>query len=993
SAFNANRFNARFIVKTSMNISASGSEITGMESGLINAAQNGGTIVTPPVVVTGSGVTVSLNANTPGAQNIPYNSPVEFLKINLTAANDGAINVSGIKLTAYGLSDATYIDDATFYDNGTKIGTSKDFNSDRVANFNFANPIYVAAGTTKTLTVKATILDTKTGTFGLGIASASDITSTGASVSGSFPVKGNLLTSVEGAIGSLTIDSATASNPVANFGEDNVLLADFTLKADNKEDALIQSISLYNGGTRNNNIVSNLRLVVDGEEIATGNYSNDYATFTLNSYLIEKNDTVNVEVYGDMGITSANDTVKLYLKNTNDLVAVGKTQGFTLNVANTGVGALTSANAITVKLTTGDLTIDANKTATPAKDIKADTTDVVLATLTIQSNGEDATITEIKGDASKAFNITSSDTTNNVLENVELVDKTSGGVYDLEVASSSGRYDLTLSDEISLVKGVAKTFEIRADILKGTAESTTFKVNFAGTAMTVEGEVSGDPITAVTPSAVYGSLITVKTAKLTVTPVVLTDLNVVGGASDIVVYKAMVEAGTADSVKIQSLKLTTADNPTFDDNSITKLDLYLDGKLIKTVSNQINESTDTINFSSLKTADEANIVKAGKEVELVVKATFASTITAGSFNLYIATPTDVSVRAVSDSASVTATTAATPSRKITAVAKGKLTVNMVIDNAKKVNNSFLLAGSQTEADRYLGEIKFITQNEAVKVKTLSLVRSSGADADNQDIKEIKLVKADGTVVATKIAGINAAVTFDPFNVVFSADQTTSLYIVAVAKGVNVDGDSSATARVGKKLQYKLGTVTASGNNSNEEINSTDLVVDTAVDSKIATVVGTKLNSIVNTLSDGKLANGTKTIGEYKFIFDNASNRGSDNDELKATLTNLVIDIAKDATTTLANVKVYVKGDTSKKSSAASVSSSTYTWNTAALTNLKDLDGEVTLVIEADVSAVPERGWLESSITLSAGNVEYDNIDVAGNILSLNEKITGANLAD
>jgi len=969
TAFNANRFRFDFVVTISTAITASGNNITTNEFGNPDSSATGQG--TQPGQ--GTGLTVALSSDTPASMNIPGGSPVEFLKLNLTAADDGQINISSIKLTAYGLSLATNIEDVTFYDNGVKIGTSKSINSDRVALFNFATPINIAAGATKVLTVKATI-DADSGSYGLGIANASDIACSGATVSGSFPIIGNTMSVVKSSIGGVTITDVNASAS-ASFGEDNVLLADFTLEADSTENALVNSISLYNGGTNADDIVSNLKLFIDGTEKATGEYTDRYVTFNLNGYEIEKGDSVSVEVRGDMGTTGVGDTIKLYLKDNGDLNVVGKTHGFNLSVDN----QFKDINSI-ITLTAGDFTIDMDKAATPAKDVKPGDDRVVLATLTMKSNGENATLNEI---ARSGFYIThtSTDTMPLLLENVEMVDKATRAVYDLDFATSTKvTSSLALADEISLVKGVAKTFEIRADVLDTVPEGYTFKVTLNGNAMDVEGDVSGSVIDDITPSSVSGSLITVKKASLTLTPVVLTDLRVVGGAVDQPVYQAKVKAGTADDVKIQSLKLTAVSSTLaygFNDSNITKLELWLNGHILKSVSNQINETNKTITFNSLNPS--YNIVPAGEEYDLIVKASFASSLTASDFKLNVASDNDMTVRSVDGADIVVPSTNSTYSRIVTAVEKGTLSVVLVTSDTKANKDSFLLAGSRSDVGRYLGEIKFTTANEAVKVETLTLKQFG--NAESQDLKEVKLVRADDTVVATQTVESNGDVVFDPFDIIFAADETTSLFIVAVAKGMNVSGDPTATARYGKTVQYQVetSTITATGVSSGE-----DITVNTTGtgNSKTATIVGSKLNSIVNAgATEGTLSGGAnKVIGKYTFIFDNGENRNTANEALKAILATSTITISKSANVGITNAKMYIDGSPSFFANATGDSGTSTTaleFTPTELAKLADggkLDGTVILVIEATVTPSDDTGeFLQTTIADIDGATDDDDI--------------------
>jgi hypothetical protein len=972
AAMTANRFSFSNVMTISNDITAGGTAITGMEASLVKTSQGA---TGPGQVVTGSGLMVSLNSQTPVSMNIPDNVSVEMLKINLTAASDGPVNVSGITLTAYGLSNSDYIDDVTIFDGGMKVGNSKSINSNREATFNFATPIYVAAGSTKTLTVKATI-STDTGSYGLGVAKASHVVSSAANTTGSFPVNGNLMSAVNASVGTIEI-SANTIDTTASFGEDNVLLADFTMGVDNEEDVLVQSISLYNGGTNADGIVSNLVLIIDGDEVATGVYANRYATFTLNNFLIEKGDTVSVEVRGDMGTTSAGDTIQLYLKDSNtDLIAVGKTHGFGVSVDNAS-GLLSTTNS--VELEAGDFTIDMDKSATPSKDVMPGTDDVVLATLKITSNGENATLNDITA-ANFYVTLGGSGTTTLLLENVEMKDLSTGGVYDLTIATSSAtKHTLDLGDEISFTKGVTKTFEIRADVLDIAPVDTTFKVTLEGDGMDIEGDASGADINNITPNSVTGSIVTVKNATLTWTPMSLVSTSIVGGASDVVVYQAKVKAGTADDVKIQSVKLTSAtsseDNSAFTDSNITKLSLWLNGKLLKEVSNKIDgdSTTDngTVTFNSLNASYYT--IPAGAEYDLVVTADLASSLTAGDFELSVADGDDVSARSVTENEAVAVNDATTASRVVTVTSKGTLNVALLTSDAKASRDSYILAGSSSEVGRYLGELKFTTTKEAVKVEKLVLTGSGTATATNADIAAVKLVTADGTVVASETIDGNGVVTFDPFNVVFDADKSTSLFISVEAKGVNVDGDPTATATVGQDITFALTSAEAIGNSSGEDIVSGDGLTTTGtVASKKATIVGSKLVSVTNMMSDGTLTGGTgKVLGKYKLVFDNGDNRDSANEVLKAALSSIKITFSSTATVT--NPYLYIEGysaDKATSTAALTDGTVTFTDNLANLVDAGEVDGEIILVVEGAVTTTGENQYVQTSFASLGGDIQY-----------------------
>ncbi|MCF7860428.1 hypothetical protein K9M09_02300 [Patescibacteria group bacterium] len=1001
AAFTANRFSYSNIVTTTMTLTASGATITGMEDFSKPSGSVGGT------VITGSGLTVALASNTPAGMGIPAAAPVDFLKINLTAASDGDINVSSIKLTAFGLGVATYIDDATFYDNGLKVGTSKNFNADREAIFNFSTPIKVSAGTTKTLTVGATIEASQTGNFVIGIESASDIISSGASVTGSFPIQSNQMSIVSGTtLGTVTLSNAVGTDSSNQFGEDNILLASFDLAAAH-EDVLAQQLRFRNGGTDTAGIVSNLKLFIDGTEVADGTYADKYATFNLNNYKITNGDSVNVEVRGDLGVTNNNDTFTLYIKDRGDFVFLGQSYGFGVQLTSTSFATLdTTTEGITVTLGTGQFTIDMDNSATPAKDVKIGDNNVVLATISLKSNGENATIEQIVDNGSNTFEIQGTGLAAGEIENVEMVDVATGGVYDITATHvSDTAWTLSMTDEIALVKDVAKVFQVRADMSDTTSaeidDGDTLKVTLGGAAMTITGDVSGSSITDVTPSSVTSAVTTIKAAALTWSPTALQTQTVVGGASDIVVYQASLKAGTADSVKLQTVTISTlGTDAAFTDSDITKLDLYLNGNLLKSVSNGIVETTGGadgyITFNSLNTA--YNVIPAGQTVSLMVKATFASTITAaGSFDLEMESADDVVSRAVSSNDAVTenadGTTISGVSGTVTTATVGTIKVELLTNNGIADEDAQLLAGASLPADRYLAELKFTTTNEPIKVTKLSL--DEGGTSGSDDIATVSLVTASGTVVASAIPATSGNVVFDPFDYVFPADQATSLFVQVNSKGMNVLGDASATADYGQTVVYNIpaaaSSITATGENSGTAITlavSADGTIgagewsQAATTSKTATITGSLLTTIANAMDDGLLTGGTaKTLGKYTFVFDNGSNRNTSNEELMAYLDAISFTVSKSASTTITNAYAQIEGTATKVAGDITTlgdgnTSGSIAWLTGELQGLSGsgkLDGTVTLVITGDVTTSSTVGeYVQTSLAdvAGAGDVDY-----------------------
>lgn len=1036
AAMKANRFNNANVLTSTLAIPTAGDDITGVESALVDTASGAG-----GVAGAGSGLTVSLASDTAEAANIPAGSPNPFLKLNLTASNDGPVSVSSIKLRAYELGAATNIDNVTFYNNGVKIGTARDINSDKEATFNFSTPIEVAAGTTKSLLVKATIAAGQSGNYALGVANASDVVTTGgATVSGTFPVRGALQAIVTGTnIGTITMSNVGTSDTTNNFGDDNVLLASFDLTAAN-EPVIFESMRMKNGGTNTAGIVGNMRVLIDGDEVVDGvELVDKFANFNLSNNVIAKNDTVTVEVYGDLGIANVNNTIDLYFDAATDLVFTGQDYGFGIQVAAAGYAGLNNvSDGIVVTLAAGDVTMDMDKSATPARDVRPGDNDVVLATIKVRSAGENATITAL-GTGGDTFYISGTGLSCNELNNVELKDTSSGAVYDITIATSTGTATycaLSISDEIVLAKGVTKTFQLRADLGGSTNTNAadsgdTYQVTLASTAFTITGDDSDASLqSSITPTSISSAIATVKTSSLIWQTTALTNKTIVPGAKDIVVYSAGLETGASSAVTLTSVKIsaTTTVATAFDDNNISQLKLYIDGKLVKTVAGGITEAVvgsaaGYINFTSLDTANR--VIPAGKSVNLEVKADFSASFSpAGYIQLGIANGTNDIVAKDIDNNNVveSVSNVGTLSRTVILTTVGTLKVELTVTDQKSNANTIVLAGGKlTSGDKYVGKLTFTTANEPIKVKTLVLENMGSATAN--DILTVDLYDKDGVLVKSKAVSTGGHANFNDLNLILSADNAHEYFVGITAKGINAENDPSSTATYLRTAIYTLASstnltalgitgnaVTASGVDSGTSITSAADTNGTVVageyaswgfaTSTTATITGSLLTAITNPMSNTTLTNGIdQTIGKYTFNFDNGSNRNSDNTMLKAQLVQLILTVATSSGVSVSNFQAYIEGDSANKTTNTAISTNGTV--TITLTQLPDttevVDGTITLIIEGDITGVTTSGYVQTKINSLSTDFTYNGNHGTGtnisNALLTYTEVQGAKLSN
>jgi hypothetical protein len=150
-------------------------------------------------------------------------------------------------------------------------------------------------------------------------------------------------------------------------------------------------------------------------------------------------------------------------------------------------------------------------------------------------------------------------------------------------------------------------------------------------------------------------------------------------------------------------------------------------------------------------------------------------------------------------------------------------------------------------------------------------------------------------------------------------------------------------------------------------------------SQMATIVGSRLNSV--TANDGgTLTDETdRVIGEYTFTFERGTNRYSvtnlngltveEDDAYAANLEELVLQLTTSSLVNVTNIQAYLEGNSSDKTDAVSAVAGEITLD---LTTLDDssFDGTVTLVIEGDVAFTADTGSVSLSTKIADLSTDF-----------------------
>jgi hypothetical protein len=255
---------------------------------------------------------------TGGATNMPvaqfllkgYGEDVKVTSLTVTPTLTSPLPLGG------GLANVS------LFMNGGQVGTSQNWNGSTALTYNLGSSLYIPAGTTVTLTVKADIVNSTTsaaytgGTVSVainGTGNAQGITSnTILNVAGSV-VTGRTITIGTGA-GSLARTSGFVAQTVAP-NTTAVKIGSFTLQAGSSEDVLVNqaSVNLTYGGVpvMTSSNISNLVLktgsTVLGTPVGTVPTSSS-STFSFSDVTVPMNTTKTFDVYADLG--SATGTVQ-----------------------------------------------------------------------------------------------------------------------------------------------------------------------------------------------------------------------------------------------------------------------------------------------------------------------------------------------------------------------------------------------------------------------------------------------------------------------------------------------------------------------------------------------------------------------------------------------------------------------------------------------------------------------------------------------------------
>lgn len=284
-----------------------------------------------------------------GAQGVP------FLVVECSNTG-GPVVISSMTFHRFGAGDEDDFADVYLYANDFRITTGRSINSE-TQNVVF-NGLNYEIASTHTFTVVGDISLTADAAaqHGFELEGANKIESNAASISGDFPIAGNLMTISGATAGSATISQNSSLDDIT-IGESDSRIAQLEIEAGSVEGMDLERIALYIRGTCDSENITELKLQAEGEGEVLAEVDSvsdlDFVTFVLdNPFSFDQGDS-QVFFATAKPLCDNNETIRTFLDQPTDLHMVGTTFGIGVNVENlydgVTVGGVERFSEVTVK--------------------------------------------------------------------------------------------------------------------------------------------------------------------------------------------------------------------------------------------------------------------------------------------------------------------------------------------------------------------------------------------------------------------------------------------------------------------------------------------------------------------------------------------------------------------------------------------------------------------------------------------------------------------
>lgn len=613
SGMTANGFQTRFVRPVADSVIAgysTGSQITAEVKTMTDRTQSGGVVVNPAA----GSVTVSLAASTPASTSVPQNGTrVPFTRLNLSAGSH-AVTVDTLTVKRTGLSTKDDFSKVWVEKDGIRISSQASLNTDDEALVSLSPALTISAGQTVTLEIVASLSGSATGNGALGLATASAVSASGASVGGSYPLFGNLMSFVNYTVATYYIDDISTTRTV-KVGDTSAIISQFDLGTTSTKDIVLKSIMLKNAGVEDlAKTLSNVYLQKGGETVSSNVTINGrYITFTLKDggLLIEKSDSATLKVVADV-------VTKDYTTSPALQFSVNKAEDISVVEKNTGFGAaLTNGTSVTlndVVYTAGALTITKKATSPSDTDVIKGAKNVLALVANIKAD-EAMTADGLKlaatfGDGAGSF------------DNAKVT------LNGLSLGSATPAASMTFDSTVNLRKGDNELM-VYVDVNSNATSSATVQVSVPSTVfqgMSLQ-YANGNSVTDINGTPV-GATITVTGADLSIVrnDGYNNDREIVKGASQTMLAKFNIKA-LYDNLKVTSIEVIPTASNTIASAAVTNMGVFVDGSIVGSVRSYTSSGATYNGLSYSLTKDVTRSMEVRADLDNTSTGTIQFTVT------------------------------------------------------------------------------------------------------------------------------------------------------------------------------------------------------------------------------------------------------------------------------------------------------------------------------------------------------------------------------
>ncbi len=841
---------------------------------------------------------VSLAGNTAEGDVVPGGAQnVEYVSVVLQAVG-GDVELDSLTFHRGGVGDSDDFDKVYLYHDGMRLENGRSLNTDDEVTFNVN--LHIEQGDSETLVVKAD-METVDGPATEGdqnrfeLRGEDDIDASGADVSGSFPIRGNLMEVGSQDIGTIEV-TAGGTDTTAKIGEDDVKVGEFDVEA-SSEDVSVTSITLQQKGTIDLDALSNVVLKQGGTTVATGEMmDDDKVRFEFEeSDQIEEGDSVTYRVYADVGIADTDDTIQFILDEDSDLSAWSEDNaGYEVGVTNTDLDA---AGAMEITLEGGKINVDFEGEST---EVRQDQSDASFGTFTILSTAEDLDVDSMDFVLNKTANTLA-------LEDMKLRDKNGRGTYSLEATSTIGAASATWTvtvEDLSLEQGVAYEFEVIGDVPSTATSNYSYYFTWDADDVDAEGVSSDNAIEAddFSSASLTGPTVDVDTSSLVVRSSALSDDTVVNGTRNVLLYRGTLEAGSTSDVAINSMTFGTSSASNAWSNRLNGVKLFVVG-LNETVDPTADEPVATDNTVSSNEAifdgvDVTVLSGSANRMKFEVYGDITDGSSTGDLGLEL-TDVDASDEddedVTAEDSSGNAITGLESDRVITIAGTGTLSMVVDTDYNQLKNDRYALAGTE----KFLaGRVKLqadredvIVQDLAIRFVTTSPTADFSFDRLDASIDTISLYSnpsmADNTLLGT--ADFSATTTIEDVDYTVADGETHYLYFGLKLNSVGTAADGTAIPSTSFKFAVAGTGQDVKGADSNDDITPSV----TATQTNDINVNPVLITDVSSDFAGGTLVGGNQNIFSFKVTADAGRNTDEDGDVLSAHLQRLGLQLSTD----------------------------------------------------------------------------------------------------